>query len=640
MDKKTSESEDLNIDIDFEELLAIDDSSDGAIAKTLRNASSAGSAAQASRQKEALQAVMDSLAPEVNRSAIAKSTGLPVKTNSAQNKGFVAEENHKLTLKINALAKGVPDWKLGAYTNGELSDGTVLSRIDTKTDIVIETRKWPWSKPVVAKQYQSKMHNNPSDYKKDFSDSKYQDVEHVGGAGQGVNDTISVKIGRKTIHSDPITPKGATALADQAKAQATPAYQKSAEKHSELDRVNLGRAVAAGAATQMILGAVREIIFLIKNRDSLPEDQFIKSVAHILADTAEGAIRGGAIMGSVQLLGKIVGKEIAANTLGAVPSMVIASAAVDFAKDIYRCFVSGIIDADDMLCNTVNNTFTSFAGYGGAWALGAVVSAKTATATGAAIGSALGPIGTIVGSVVGGIVIGRAANMIVGVANKDAVKAYNECIAEICTHIELDVCGQLYYFADAISNLSELQLSFKNLLPCYNLISDLKEYSLRKKAIKRIHEQFETKLQAAELAALRTLEEEHRRKIEALQAGFRDQREAMHDDFKKSMDTYAANSYAQYISMFDIYGDIEGMKAALDRQTTIHNAILAYARNRNEANQQLNETLAELMEDREAAYFVYQFVDKIKEFMQQDESLKGRQYISFDEALYLVRGRV
>ena len=37
-----------------------------------------------------------------------------------------------------------------------------------------------------------------------------------------------------------------------------------------------------------------------------------------------------------------------------------------------------------------------------------------------------------------------------------------------------------------MSNLSDFRLSFKNLLPCYNLISDLREYNLHKKAIKDI----------------------------------------------------------------------------------------------------------------------------------------------------------
>lgn len=48
---------------------------------------------------------MDNYAYELNKSAIAKSTGLPVRTPSDQYKGFAAEEYFKETLKINALAK-------------------------------------------------------------------------------------------------------------------------------------------------------------------------------------------------------------------------------------------------------------------------------------------------------------------------------------------------------------------------------------------------------------------------------------------------------------------------------------------------------------------------------------------------------
>ena len=139
---------------------------------------------------------------------------------------------------------------------------------------------------------------------------------------------------------------------------------------------------------------------------------------------------------------------MAANSLEAIPVMATANVAVDFAKDLYKCFVTQTIDTDDLLCNSVNNVFSSAAGFTGAWAVGQIggqiagqfssqaflqgvgilTSAKTAAATGAAIGSSLGPIGTVVGSVVGGIVIGIGANAIIGTANKDAQKAYSECM--------------------------------------------------------------------------------------------------------------------------------------------------------------------------------------------------------------------
>ena len=48
---------------------------------------------------------------------------------------------------------------------------------------------------------------------------QYQDVQFVGGAGQGVNDTVKFDIGRKTITSDSITPEEAAELAEQMKAR-------------------------------------------------------------------------------------------------------------------------------------------------------------------------------------------------------------------------------------------------------------------------------------------------------------------------------------------------------------------------------------------------------------------------------------
>lgn len=634
-----------SIDFDFDELSTVDDSVFDAIEDTLRNASSVGNATQAGLQTASLQSAIDSYAHAMNQAAIAKSTGLPVKTSSAQYKGFAAEEYFKHTLKINSLAKGIPDYKLDVVTKGTLPDGSNLSGIDMETDISVWTRKRPWSKPSRTVDYQSKIHNKPSVYTKDMANAQYENVEFVGGSGQGVNDKVSVNVGKKTVSSDAITPEEAANLADSMKAQETPEYHNSTEKHGELNRINLGRAIAAGAATGFVLTTIKEIVDVIKNRDDLSEDQFILSVTHILCGTGEGGVRGGAIMGSVQLLGKVVGKEIAANSFGAVPVMAAANTAVDFAKDLYSCFVTGVIDADDLLCNTVNNTFSSFAGFGGAYVgaqIAGIASVKAAAATGATIGSALGPVGTIVGSLVGGIVIGYGASAIIGTANKDAQKAFNECITEINTHIELCGCEKLYYFADSMSSISEFRLSFKDLLPCYNLISDLKEYNIRKKAIRSIYEQLDASIASVETAkvdALRRLGAQHSERLRELQARFSEQREAMFDEFKESMNTYVANSYSQYIGLFEVLsGDIETIKARLDDNISTHNAILDYARNRNMVNAQLNETLTDIMNDQESAYLLKPFVEKLEWFMQQDELMVGRQYLSLDEALFLVNG--
>ena len=647
-------------DIVFDDLVDFS-AGDEVASSVIRDASSEGTATQAGLQTRSLQSAMDNYAAAMNQSAIAKSTGLPVRTPTQQYKGFAAEEYFKNTMKINALAKGVSDSKIGIYTKGQMPDGSVLSGIDMETDISIWTRKHPWDKPMRTADYQSKIHNKASAYAKDMTNPQYQDVQFVGGAGQGVNDTVKVDIGRKTITSDSITPEDAAELAEQMKAQSTPEYSKRQEKIDELNKVNLGRAVMAGAATGLILTTIQEIVGVIKNAKDLPEDQFVQSIEHILCGTIEGGARGGAIAGSVQLFGKMLGKEVAANSLEAIPVMATANVAVDFAKDLYKCFVTQTIDTDDLLCNSVNNVFSSAAGFTGAWAVGQIggqiagqfssqaflqgvgilTSAKTAAATGAAIGSSLGPIGTVVGSVVGGIVIGIGANAIIGTANKDAQKAYSECIADINSHIELSGCEKLYYFADSMESISEFRLSFKDLLPCYNLISDLREYNIHKKAIKAIARQLEVNLSGIDSEkqkALQDIEKQHQKRIAELRAIFAEQRLVMQDDFRESVNTYVANSYMQYISVYEVLeGNANALVEELKNRKTEHSYVLEYMRHRNEVNEQINKTLHELIEDGDIELLM-PFIDKITWFIQQDELMVGRQYISFDEALYLVDG--
>ena len=244
-------------DISFDDLIDFS-AEDEIVSSVIRDVSSEGTATQAGIQTQSLQSAIDNYAKAMNQSAIAKSTGMPVRTPTQQYKGFAAEEYFKYTMKINALAKGIPDSKIGVYTKGQMPDGSALSGIDMKTDISIWTREHPWDKPMRTVDYQSKIHNKASAYARDMNNPQYQDVQLVGGAGQGVNDTIKVDIGRKTVTSDSITPVEAAELAERMKTQSTPEYAKRREKFDELNKVNRGRAVAAGAATGFILSTVRK----------------------------------------------------------------------------------------------------------------------------------------------------------------------------------------------------------------------------------------------------------------------------------------------------------------------------------------------------------------------------------------------
>lgn len=638
-------------DIDFDDFIE-ESSTEGGVdaddSAVVANAVNAGVATKAGLQYRSLQSAMDNYATALNESIICKNgkvNGLP----TPQYKGFAAEDFFKETLKINALAEGVPDYQIGVYTKGTLPDDSTLSVKDMSTDISVWTRKHFWSKPKRTVDYQSKIHNKASKYAKDINNSQYQDVEFVGGAGQGVNDTVKVEVNGVTVESDSITPEQAAKLADDMKNQDVAAYDQRQEKIDKLNKINVRRAVEAGALTGLITSTIKETISLIKNSKNLTEEDFVKSFEHILCGTIEGGVRGGATAGSVVLLGKLLNKEIAENSLEAIPAMVVANVAIDVGKDFYKCFVLQSIDPDDVLCNSVNNMYTSFAGYGGAWVgaqvagyvtTGVFASAQTACATGAAIGSVLGPIGTIVGSVVGGLVIGIGANAVVGTAEKDAIDAYNKTIEEINTHIELSGCERLYYFADSMSSLSDYKMSFKDLLPQYNLISDLKEYNLHKKALKAIDQQLNDSLSSVDVEmqeALKELKIKHQTKKEALIESFNEQRILLVDEYRDSVNTYVANSYMQYAAIYDVIsGEINDCIEELNQNRVVYSEILNYMNHRNAINIELNIMLEELMEDEENSSILKPFIDRMHKFMQQDELLVGKQYVSFEESMLLV----
>ena len=74
-----------------------------------------------------------------------------------------------------------------------------------------------------------------------------------------------------------------------------------------------------------------------------------------------------------------------------------------------------------------------------------------------------------------------------------------------------------------------------------------------------------------------------------------------------------------------------------ESRKTEYSGILEYMQHRNEINEQLNVMLTELTSEGSVDVLI-PFIEKLTLFMNQDILLVGRQYISFDEAIYLVCG--
>ena len=642
MDDKNRRMIKPDFPIEFEEILL--DESYESEPSNIKRASLGGLGTDVGMKKQSLQDAIDNFSSELNKAAIAKSTGRPVMTPSAQYKGFAAEEHFKQTLKINALAKGE---NIEVFTSGRLPDGTTLSGIDMEVDISIWRKKYPWNKSIKIGEYQSKIHNNPSDYAKDILNKQYENVEFVGGAGQGVNDKVRVTLGKKEITSDSITPENATKLADAMKEQNVPNYDKAAEKHAELDKINLLNAVTTGTIAGFVLSLIKEVATLIKSGDNLKEDQFVESFKNIMLGSADGGVRAAALVSSTQLVSKIVGKEVMANSLGAVPVTVAANTTVDLAKDLYRCFVNQTIDADDLLCNTINNVYNSAAGYLGSYAgsqISVFLTAKSAAATGATIGSTLGPLGTVIGSVVGGFIIGLGAQSIINTANKDAISEFVLCVEKINSNIELSGVEKLYYFADELDSISDFKLSFKSLLPCYNLISDMKEYNLRKKAIKNIDKQMELSLN--EIDSLKNEEftrllQFHQQRIEELNEKFEELHQIYLIDYGNSINTYISDSYMQHLSIASINNlEINELKNQMNKNFISYNVLFEEMNYRKEVNSQINKTLESIILDSQNEEILKRFIEKIQRFMEKDKLLISKQYISFEESILLIGGEI
>ena len=76
-------------DFDFDDLIDLSDADGIVVSSIVRDASSEGTAAQAGLQTNSLQSAIDNYARAMDKSAIVKSTGLPVKKPSQQYKHVI-----------------------------------------------------------------------------------------------------------------------------------------------------------------------------------------------------------------------------------------------------------------------------------------------------------------------------------------------------------------------------------------------------------------------------------------------------------------------------------------------------------------------------------------------------------------------
>ena len=92
MDNQIEKAIRIQPNFDFDVLIDLSDEKEAVVSSIIRDVSSEGTAARAGVQAKSLQSAMDSYARAMDQSAIAKSTGLPVRTPSHQYKGFISEE--------------------------------------------------------------------------------------------------------------------------------------------------------------------------------------------------------------------------------------------------------------------------------------------------------------------------------------------------------------------------------------------------------------------------------------------------------------------------------------------------------------------------------------------------------------------
>ena len=110
-------------------------------------------------------------------------------------------------------------------------------------------------------------------------------------------------------------------------------------------------------------------------------------------------------------------------------------------------------------------------------------------------------------------------------------------------------------------------------------------------------------------------------------------------DYSNSINTYISDCYEQHLSIASINNlKINELKNLRDQNFIFYNTLLGEMNYRKEVNTQINETLESIILDSKNEKCLKRFIDKIQGFMAKDKLLISKQYISFEESLFLIGG--
>ncbi|WP_462410384.1 hypothetical protein [Neobacillus sp. Marseille-QA0830] len=543
-------------------------------------------------------------------------------------KGFVFEGHHKGTFNIDAAAKGLFKKDIQAHIgNDVLADGSVLSAHDMTTDILIESRpslrqQLGQEQPNV-KDYQAKVYESRT---KTMRHLDQYDTNKLGPADQTPEYAqIEEQFRGRTVKSEPMTSDEAMDMVQNAK-QSNVEYGAKQQRLNELRWVNFKTAVKAGAISGALGAAISEVADICLNGKDLTAKQFEESIVNVLKGTADGAGRGGVLFVAAELFG--------ATGLKSVPGLAAANTLYDFAKDLYR-FVNGKIDGDDLLCNTVTNMFTSTATFAGAQ-----MGMSAAIGLGATIGTAVGPFGTLVGGAIGGLIAGLGASAVVTGAQKDAFRRVQQDIDEVMQSTTLNPRMKQLKLVEKMSSLSEIQFSFKDLIPMYNIIGDLAEYNQRKKVIKQVRKQVaETRgnLDREFEQAHERMVVMHERRCIELEDQFVSARRQLAQEYRGIFQQEIGGDFRRFTAAYSVaFGNLATSYSALEEAQNRHKQQLGMEMQRQEALDYYLNLVKEVSEESDHQA-LRQLVEKIQRVIRQDRFLKTLSYVDRHDILHYLR---
>lgn len=182
------------------------------------------------------------------------------------------------------------------------------------------------------------------------------------------------------------------------------------------------------------------------------------------------------------------------------------------------------------------------------------------------------------------------------------------------------------------------EYSFKQVIPMYNIIGDLKEYQMRKKVLNELKsEQYQQYHQIVDSynTTRANMMDSYNTRCQQLQEQFIKTQNRIHQSFKQTLEQRIGHDYREFIKSYQYsYGHMSLKISELKEEQVSHKRLLNDARHIRKANTSIQNLIQSFNYENDDVKSIF---NKLQDQIRDDISLKNKQYVQNNDVLSLLK---